>query len=109
MALFILRIKEVVPLHQPNKDISNFFHHDVRVARDYNKTIHEGNLETNNLVTLTIQQSQVAQSMVHRWKAFKSMSSYDNQQHQTNQQLSSIDDDLELADTRNTSSNNNIV
>ena len=25
MALFILRIKEVVPLHQPNKDIAKFF------------------------------------------------------------------------------------
>ncbi|CAF3434935.1 unnamed protein product [Rotaria sp. Silwood2] len=41
MALIILRIKEVVPLHQDNEDITEFFHHDVKLARDYNKIIHD--------------------------------------------------------------------
>ncbi|CAF4492444.1 unnamed protein product [Rotaria socialis] len=39
MALIILRIKEVLPLHQESKEIVKFFHHDVKVARDYNKSI----------------------------------------------------------------------
>jgi hypothetical protein len=95
MALFILRIKEVVPLHQPNKDIANFFHHDVKVARDYNKTIHEGDLETNNLTTLTNQRSNLAQSIVNRWKTFKSVTSRDNQQQQDTGQLSSINSNEE--------------
>ncbi|CAF2870627.1 unnamed protein product [Rotaria sp. Silwood2] len=105
MALLILRIKEVVPLHQPNKDIVNFFHYDVKAARDYNKTIHEEDLETDNLATLTIQQSHLAQSIVNRWKAFKSITSHDNQQNQEIQQSSSINNDLELNNTKN----NNIL
>ena len=48
-----------VPLHQPNKDITKFFHYDVKVARDYNKTIHEGDLETNNLTLSTINTEQL--------------------------------------------------
>ena len=100
MALFILRIKEVVPLHQPNKDIANFFHHDVKVARDYNKTIHEDDLETNNLATSTITRSNLAQSIVNRWKTLKSMTSHDNQQHEETGQVSStINNDIELTDT----------
>ena len=95
MALFILRIKEVVPLHQPNKDIANFFHHDVKVARDYNRTIHEGDLETNNLPTLTNQRSNLAQSIINRWKTFKSVTSQDNQQLQDIGQLSSINSNEE--------------
>ncbi|CAF0763726.1 unnamed protein product [Rotaria sordida] len=107
MALFILRIKEVVPLHQPNKDIANFFHHDVKVARDYNKINYEDNLETDNLSTLTIQQSQLAQSIMNRWKKFKSITSHNNQQHQEIQQSSSIENDLELNNTKNNNNNNN--
>jgi hypothetical protein len=100
MALFILRIKEVVPLHQPNKDIANFFHYDVKVARDYNKTIHEGDLEANNLATLTINRGNIAQSIVNRWKSFKSVTSHDNQQQQgTGELSSSASNDGELTDT----------
>jgi hypothetical protein len=82
MALFILRIKEVVPLHQPNKDITNFFHHDVKVARDYNKTIREDDLEANNSTTLPVNRNNLTHSIVKRWKTFKSITSHDNQQHQ---------------------------
>ncbi|CAF3458177.1 unnamed protein product [Rotaria sp. Silwood1] len=101
MALFILRIKEVVPLHQPNKDIAKFFHHDVKVARDYNKTINEDDLEKDNLSTLTVQQSHLAKSIINRWKKVKSITSHDNQQNQEIQQSSSINNDLELNNTRN--------
>jgi len=90
MALFILRIKEVVPLHQPNKDIANFFHYDVKLARDYNKTIHEGDLQSDNL----------ARSIVNRWKTFKSLTSHDIQQHQETGQSLSINTDVELTDTK---------
>ena len=65
MALIILRIKEVVPLHQPNKEISNFFHYDVKVARDYNKTIREGELDPT---AATMQRNQLAQSIINQWK-----------------------------------------
>lgn len=106
MALFILRIKEVVPLHQPNRDIANFFHHDVKIARDYNKTIHEDHSQTNNLATLTVQQSQLAQSIVNRWKAFKSINSQDNEQHGIKPHSLPVDNDLELNDHINT---NNIL
>ena len=68
MALFILRIKEVVPLHQPNKDISNFFHHDVKVARDYNKTVSQGELDPINATAATLRRNQVAQSIINQWK-----------------------------------------
>ncbi|CAF3710169.1 unnamed protein product [Adineta steineri] len=91
MALFILRIKEVVPLHQPNKDITNFFHYDVKVARDYNKTIHANNLESNNLAITTITGNNLAQSIVNRWKTFKS---HDNQTGQ----IPTISNDIELTD-----------
>ncbi|CAF3470145.1 unnamed protein product [Rotaria sp. Silwood1] len=101
MALFILRIKEVVPLHQPNKDIAKFFHHDVKVARDYNKTINEDDLEKDNLSTLTVQQSHLAKSIINRWKKVKSITSHNNQQNQEIQQSSSINNDLELNNTRN--------
>jgi len=99
MALFILRIKEVVPLHQPNKDIANFFHHDVKVARVYNKTIHENDLESNNLATSTTKQNNLAQSIVNRWKSFKSVTAHDNQQCQETGQSSSINNEATLSDT----------
>jgi hypothetical protein len=79
MALIILRIKEVVPLNQANKDIVNFFHYDVKVARDYNKTIHEGDLTGNYLTAATLHQNNLAQSIVNRWKTFKSSTSQDRQ------------------------------
>ena len=101
MALFILRIKEVVPLHQPNEDIVNFFHHDVKIARDYNKTLHASDSNSNKFATLTTGRSHLSQSIVNRWNAFKSMTSHDNQQHQRTEQSSSIDSDVELAGTRN--------
>ncbi|CAF1547769.1 unnamed protein product [Adineta ricciae] len=37
MALIILRIKEVVPLHQTNEAIQEFFKHDVKMIRDRNR------------------------------------------------------------------------
>lgn len=80
MALIILRIKEVVPLHQANKNISNFFHHDVKVVRDYNKTIHENDLESGNLSASTLHRSRLAQSIVKRWKTIKGLPSQTNQQ-----------------------------
>ena len=39
MALIILRIKEVIPLHHTNESIEKFFHHDVKIARNYNRTV----------------------------------------------------------------------
>ena len=70
MALLILRIKEVVPLHQPNKEISHFFHHDVKVARDYNKTIQESDLETSHLGMSMIRRKQLTQSIISHWKKY---------------------------------------
>ncbi|CAF1241468.1 unnamed protein product [Adineta ricciae] len=66
MALIILRIKEVVPLHQTNQDIADFFHYDVPVARDYNKTIHEGDFNHSN---------RLARTIVDRWRSLKSSTS----------------------------------
>lgn len=66
MALIILRIKEVVPLHQTNQDIADFFHYDVPVARDYNKTIHEGDFNHPN---------NLARTIVDRWRSLKSSAS----------------------------------
>ena len=78
MALIILRIKEVVPLHQPNQDITNFFHHDVKVARDYNRTLQEDDFESTH------------------WKSFRSVHSHDSQHHQeTSQPLSSTGETTE--------------
>jgi len=96
MALFILRIKEVVPLRQTNKDIANFFHHDVKVARDYNKTNHEEDLEPNHRTTLTLHPSNLAQSIVKRWKSFKSVTSHEDQQDPETGSTSNIS---ELTDT----------
>lgn len=65
MALLILRIKEVVPLHQPNKEIAEFFHHDVKVARDYNRTIqHESEGESS------IQRKQLTQTILAQWRRY---------------------------------------
>ena len=76
MALFILRIKEVVPLYHSDKDVANFFRHDVKVARDYNKTIHEGDLNTAAVAA----SHHLAQSIVNRWQTFKSTTSHNAQQ-----------------------------
>lgn len=76
MALFILRIKEVAPLNHSNKEISDFFHHDVKVARDYNKTIHESDLNP----TATLSRNQLAQSIVNQWKTFKATRTQNVQQ-----------------------------
>ena len=76
MALVILRIKEVVPLYYSNQDVANFFHHDVKVARDYNKTVHEGDLNTAAIAA----SHHLAQSIVNRWKTFKSTTSHNAQQ-----------------------------
>lgn len=74
MALLILRIKEVAPLHQPNVDVTNFFHYDVKVARDYNKTVHHDNdFESNPSPGPTLHRTHLARSIVTRWRAFKSM------------------------------------
>jgi hypothetical protein len=98
MALIILRIKEVVPLHQPNKDITNFFHYDVKVARDYNKTIHEDNFNGTNLTTATFSRpNHLAQSIVNRWKTFKSSTT--SQQQEQSVQLPSLSMNIDLEST----------
>ena len=69
MALLILRIKEVVPLHQPNQEINDFFHHDVKVARDYNKTIQqESDVETSHFGGMSIRRKRLTQSIISHWK-----------------------------------------
>lgn len=83
MALIILRIKEVVPLNQANKDIANFFHHDVKVARDYNKTIQQGELSGWDSTGAGLRQNHLAQSIVNRWKGFKSPAPQNGQQQQS--------------------------
>ena len=40
MALIILWIEEVAALHQQNEEIPEFFPHDMKIARDYNKIMH---------------------------------------------------------------------
>jgi hypothetical protein len=96
MALIILRIKEVVPLHQPNKDITNFFHYDVKVARDYNETIQGGDFNVMNLTIPTLSsRNNLAQSIVNRWKLFKSSTS--QEQQSTQLPSSTMNTDLELA------------
>jgi hypothetical protein len=108
MALIILRIKEVVPLHQPNKNITNFFHYDVKVARDYNKTIQEGDFNATNLTTTSLnRRNHLAQSIVNRWKTFKSSTS--QQQQQSIQSPSTtINIDLESANHINNLMPNNV-
>jgi len=107
MALIILRIKEVVPLHQPNKNITNFFHYDVKVARDYNKTIQEGDFNATNLTTTSLnRRNHLAQSIVNRWKTFKPSTS--QQQQQSIQSPSTtINIDLESANHINNLISNN--
>ena len=95
MALIIFRIKEVVPLHQPNKDIADFFHYDVRVARDYNKTLQTGDFVPTDLPTSTSHGNNLAQSIINRWKTLKSSTS--NRHVQQPQQSLSINPDLESA------------
>jgi len=69
MALIIFRIKEVVPLHQENDDIAEFFHHDVKIARDYNKTIQENESNTSaTLATSKLNTSDLGKSIVNHWK-----------------------------------------
>ena len=102
MALIILRIKEVVPLNQANKDIANFFHHDVKVARDYNKTIHQGELPGWDSTVAGVRRNNLAQSIVNRWKGFKSPASQSEQEQST----VSNQTDLESAiDTQHSFSN----
>ena len=80
MALIILRIKEVVPLNQANKDITNFFHYDVKVARDYNKTIHQDDFPQWDSTVASLRRNNIAQSIVNRWKGFKSPASQNQQE-----------------------------
>lgn len=98
MALIILRIKEVVPLNQVNRDIANFFHHDVKVARDYNKTIHQGELSGWDSTIAGVRGNNLAQSIVNRWKALKSSVSQNDQEQSTvsNQpDLDSVSNDIQ--------------
>ena len=93
MALFILRIKEVAPLNHSNKEISDFFHHDVKVARDYNKTIHESDLNP----TATLSRNQLAQSIVNQWKTFKATRTQNVQQTSENKVVDpSVTFDMEM-------------
>ncbi|UJR25144.1 hypothetical protein I4U23_006503 [Adineta vaga] len=103
MALIILRIKEVVPLNQTNKDIADFFHHDVPVARDYNKTIHEGDFDlealsaTTTTTTTPIHRNPLARTIVDRWKSLKHSTS--SRHHQQSKHASSISINLDLEST----------
>ncbi|CAF1616377.1 unnamed protein product, partial [Didymodactylos carnosus] len=99
MALIILRIKEVAPLNQTNDDITQFFHHDVRVARDYNKTIHQQEDAGDK---------NLAQTIVNKWKTFKSSSSTQQQNNTTKHpdDYSSNSNDLVSTISKNTSENN---
>ena len=57
MALIILRIKEVVPLHQTNEAIQEFFKHDVKMIRDRNRLSLTGqNRENGKDFTLSSEQ-----------------------------------------------------
>ena len=99
MALIILRIKEVAPLHQQSKEVANFFHHDIKVARDYNKTMHAGDLDQRTFTIADTQRTQMAQTIVDQWKRFALSSS---QQNQTNTDLEvpkSINDESTAATT----------
>ena len=100
MALIIFRIKEVAPLHQPNKDIANFFRYDVKVARDYNKTIHENDFDAKNLPSSTLHRNNLAQTIVNQWKTFKSSTSNNNQQQQS-VVSPSMNTDLESSNHKN--------
>ncbi|CAF1563468.1 unnamed protein product, partial [Didymodactylos carnosus] len=100
MALIILRIKEVVPLNQTNDDITQFFHHDVRVARDYNKTIHQQHDGVSG-------DSKLAQAIVNRWKTFTSSSSTTQQQNDmTKHNNDSMNSDDLISNRENKSQNN---
>jgi hypothetical protein len=101
MALIIFRIKEVVPLHQPNKDIANFFRYDVKVARDYNKTIDEEDFDAKNLPSSTLHRNNLAQTIVNQWKTFKSSTSHNNQQQQSVVSSSSMNTDLQSSNHKN--------
>ena len=99
MALFILRIKEVVPLHQPNKDIANFFHHDVKIARDYYKTIRDEDEQLTQPPTLTLHHGNLAHSIVKRWKSFKATTSQESQQDSETGPSGSINDSTKVTNT----------
>jgi hypothetical protein len=71
MALIVLRIKEVVPLYQANEAIQTFFHHDVKIARDCNRTIHENEcIPRMNSVTEKRDTNVFSKSIVDHWKEF---------------------------------------
>lgn len=46
MGVIFLKVKEVAPLHSHRQ----FWHHDVKIARDYNKTVHGHDKATDGLV-----------------------------------------------------------
>ncbi|CAF4119500.1 unnamed protein product [Rotaria sp. Silwood2] len=69
MASIVLRIKEVVPLNQANKAIQTFFHHDVKVARDYNRTIYENEcIPGINFATSKRDMNVFSKSIGDHWK-----------------------------------------
>lgn len=69
MALIILRIKEVIPLHQESKEIAQFFHHDVKVARGYNKTITDkDNIHNKKYGSSGIGTIVLSKSIAKHWK-----------------------------------------
>ena len=75
MALIVLRIKEVVPLNQANEAIETFFHHDVKVARDYNRTIRENeSISEMNVATSKRDTNVFSKSIGDRWKELVSSS-----------------------------------
>ncbi|CAF2319661.1 unnamed protein product [Rotaria sp. Silwood2] len=71
MVLTIFRIKEVVLLHQSNKNITKFFHYDVKIARDYNKIIHENDSNETNFTTTNLRRNDLSKSIINQWKSFK--------------------------------------
>ncbi|CAF3950320.1 unnamed protein product [Rotaria sp. Silwood2] len=70
-SLFGVAVSEVVLLHQSNKNITKFFHYDVKIARDYNKIIHENDSNETNFTTTNLRRNDLSKSIINQWKSFK--------------------------------------
>ncbi|CAF2494897.1 unnamed protein product [Rotaria sp. Silwood2] len=66
-----MKLREVVLLHQSNKNITKFFHYDVKIARDYNKIIHENDSNETNFTTTNLRRNDLSKSIINQWKSFK--------------------------------------
>jgi hypothetical protein len=102
MALIVLRIKEVVPLYQANEAIQKFFHHDVKIARDYNRTIHENEyIPGMNSATAKRDTNVLSKPIADHWKGFPSPSQDEHDQMRHKIRTSSINYPTTLANMNN--------